>query len=233
MLNIFIDFLFFSRCSLCGDFENDNGICFKCFSNLEFINMACIKCQNPLLIFSNNINVCDKCLEGYDFYNQMICPLVYSKFLKHYILNFKNNNVIYLSNLFAKLIYNKSKSFISSRSIIAPVPLFKDKLYKRGYNQSLVLAKAFANIANIPCYPDLILRVRDTKTQANKTAQERSINVKNAFELNVNYDISGKEIFIIDDIITTGSTIFECASVFKNTYVRDVFLLAIAKRVKL
>jgi len=57
--------------------------------------------------------------------------------------------------------------------------------------------------------------------------------VKNAFELNMKYEIAGKDVLIIDDIITTGSTIFESASVFKNSGVIDIFLLAIAKRVKL
>lgn len=229
------DYCFAKRCDLCGDFNDNNNLCFGCFANLEYLTLACKKCQQPLGFVGDGVDVCQSCIDKpLGFFEEMICPLIYNHFLKKYIVMFKNQNFLYLSDVLCRFLYNKAKASIRSNSLIAPVPLYRDRLFSRGYNQSLLLAKSFARFAGIPCVPDLFQRIRNTNSQANKTIAQREENVKGAFVFNkkYSYSIKNKDVLIIDDIITTGATIFECAKVLVDQTCDAVKLLAVGRRVK-
>lgn len=226
-----IDFLVAKHCPFCGEFNSDGHICVNCYSKLEFLSLACLKCQQPMNVYSENINVCPKCSLIDEFYNEMRCVLSYNVFLKKIILRLKNRDEIYLADILIKLLYIRSKDLVLPNAVIVPVPLFPSRIRKRGYNQSSFLAKKYAELANIEYIDDLLLRVKDTKTQAGKSAKERVSNVHDAFILNEKYNIHGKVVFIIDDIITTGATIFECARALKIVLPGSIYLLALGRRV--
>lgn len=93
---------------------------------------------------------------------------------------------------------------------IIPVPLFADRLQKRGYNQSYILSQQIEYAMQVPSEPDWLQRYRDTNQQVGLNAQERKENVKDAFI--ATSDVAGKSILLIDDVVTTGSTIEACAT---------------------
>ncbi len=95
-----------------------------------------------------------------------------------------------------------------SFDLIAYVPMDADKLKKRGYNQAKLLASALSQKINIPCI-EIFDKIRHNKTQHSLNAVDRVENVKNAFKIKI--DISGQKILLVDDIITTGATLCECA----------------------
>jgi ComF family protein len=90
---------------------------------------------------------------------------------------------------------------------IIPMPLYKDKLKTRGYNQSLIIAKEISNIINIPINSTAVIRHKNTFTQTNKCKRDRYKNLKNAFTVIDQNSIKGKHILMVDDVITTGATL--------------------------
>ena len=108
--------------------------------------------------------------------------------------------------------------------IIIPVPLNKRKERERGYNQSGCIARGISERNGIPMKEDIVTRSKYTSTQTHLNAEERKKNVADAFELNKNsIDVlKNKHILVVDDIITTGSTIQEVGKILKENGVKIV-----------
>ena len=116
--------------------------------------------------------------------------------------------------------------------IIIPVPLHPKKLIKRGYNQSYELAKGMAHIMKLPCRDTLLQRIVYTSTQTKKSRAERLTNVARAFRVTkkAKKHLQGKNILLVDDLITTGSTLKACAKALlqANVHTINVAVLATA-----
>ena len=103
--------------------------------------------------------------------------------------------------------------------MIVPVPLHPKRLKWRGYNQSEWIAKGLSRELGVPVRTDLVERVVETTTQTNKNAEERWTNVKGIFSLKQNVstqNLDGRHLLIVDDVITTGSTLMACAAAFSH-----------------
>jgi len=109
---------------------------------------------------------------------------------------------------------------------IVPVPLYKTRKRERGYNQSEEIAKALAKIIHIPVKSEHLLRIRSTLSQTKMSEKEREKNVRKAFSCPV--ILTGKNILLVDDVITTGSTIEACVKALKSAGAKvvDVFTIA-------
>jgi ComF family protein len=114
--------------------------------------------------------------------------------------------------------------------IICPVPLYKTKVRERGYNQSEYICSGINSILNIEQVNDLVIRIRHTKSQTHLKYFERLSNVKNAFEINEAYKnkVSGKNILLVDDVVTTGATINEVIKVLQNENIKEISAFTIA-----
>lgn len=107
---------------------------------------------------------------------------------------------------------------IKEFDFILPVPLYKTKLRERGYNQSEYICKGIVKYLNSELIPDPVQRVRHTSTQTKLNREERISNMKDAFMINERYKeiIFGKRIIVVDDVVTTGSTLNEVIKVLKD-----------------
>jgi len=123
-----------------------------------------------------------------------------------------------------------SDSNLSTGSLIVPVPLHRARQRERGYNQSELIAKTIANELQIRCVPHLLRRTRQTQTQTMFDAEGRARNIAGAFSSEDGFEseLGGKCILLIDDVITTGSTIKECAKVLKENGAAKVFAASAA-----
>jgi len=114
-------------------------------------------------------------------------------------------------------------------SIIIPVPLAKKRLRWRGYNQAEAIARELERIWLVPTTSDCLKRHKETKTQAELSKSERRENIKKAFTCENSALLKDKSIFLIDDVITTGATISECANVLLKNGAREVLGIAVAR----
>jgi ComF family protein len=105
----------------------------------------------------------------------------------------------------------KSTGWANEIDLIIPVPLHPAKEAKRGYNQSLLIARGIGDVLQKPVAADVLIRTRDTESQTRKTRTERVDNMTAAFRLDEQQQLAGKHILICDDVLTTGATIEACA----------------------
>ncbi len=113
--------------------------------------------------------------------------------------------------------------------LLIPVPLHKSKQRERGFNQSLLLAKSIAQNTKIPVGNKIINRVQKTKVQAKLNATQRMKNVNEAFMVADVDRIKNKSVILIDDVCTTGATLFACSDVLRRAGCSQVIALTLAK----
>jgi len=113
-------------------------------------------------------------------------------------------------------------------NLIIPIPLHHLKKAERGYNQSLYLAKGLSKELNINYKENVLKRRRYTESQTLKNISDREMNVRNAFAVRNKKSIKGKNILLVDDVITTGATISECAQQLLNNGAANVYAVSAA-----
>ncbi len=106
----------------------------------------------------------------------------------------------------------RESPFFKDIDLIVPVPLHPKKKIIRGYNQSEMFAEGLSESMNIPILADGLKRLEHSESQTKKHRKERSENVKEAFAVNRHKQLEGKHILLVDDVLTTGSTLETCAS---------------------
>lgn len=122
----------------------------------------------------------------------------------------------------------KSISRFAAADVIIPVPLHKKKERLRGFNQSAMFARGLSEGLGICCRPDGLLRLKNTGTQTRKSRFDRSGNVADVFVPGPDYDFQGKSIILVDDVITTGSTLTASAMALLSAGAERISIAAIA-----
>ena len=150
--------------------------------------------------------------------------------MKKIIGDLKYRDWTFLAKKFAKILHQKAKDEIDNSDLICAVPLHLKRLRKRKFNQSILIGR---NLSKTKFIPDLLWRVADTKPQVELKRQEREKNLKRAFLVNKKYrkSLNGKKVLLIDDVMTTGATLHNCAKALKKSGAKEVVVLTIAKTV--
>jgi competence protein ComFC len=228
----FLDFLFPRRCIICK--KLGSFICEDCFANLSFNTKSlCLVCDkqtfdsktHPKCKTKYTIDACFSAIS----YNKTARKLIYNFKYKPYLIELKN----FLSQLFYESLI-QNEEFIrylttNNQWIIVPIPLHKTKLKNRGYNQSEILAKELSKKFNFPTR-NILERIKNTKTQTGLEKEKRKHNVKGIFKSNFNIKKANLENFIlIDDVVTTGSTLLEAAKILKKEGAKNVIGLTLAR----
>ncbi|GAB4527373.1 MAG: hypothetical protein Fur0018_13000 [Anaerolineales bacterium] len=112
--------------------------------------------------------------------------------------------------------------------MILPVPLSAKRFRERGYNQAALFALPLALALEVQYRPQVIRRVRHTASQVNLSWRERQTNVAGAFTAE-SHQVAGRKVMLIDDVITTGATIFACASALMDAGAQAVYALSVAR----
>ena len=121
----------------------------------------------------------------------------------------------------------ENKQF-SNADYIVPVPLHKVRLRSRGYNQSELLSEKISEVTGISSMTGQLIRKRYTETQANLPINKRAKNVEGAFQIRDDKFFNKKSVILVDDVITTGSTILECIKVLNAVGAREVKAVTVA-----
>ena len=109
-----------------------------------------------------------------------------------------------------------AKGFFDGIDVIVPIPLAKNRLRERGYNQSMEIARGVSGITQIPVMADAVSRCRFNGSQTQMNRWQRNDNVADNFTLKDGGALRGKHILIVDDVVTTGATVVACANELKK-----------------
>lgn len=215
--------------------EQAHNICPDCWKGLHFISEPkCICCGYPFgLKMGIDYNVlgenrCGACQNVSRSFDQAISALRYDDDSRTMIIGFKHHDKLEYASYFAKLLNHAGAAFFKECDIIAPVPLHKKRLLKRRYNQSALISRILARELSLEHGPDLLIRTKNTPPQQGNI-KKRSKNVRGAFKVGPKQRqaVKGKNILLIDDVYTTGSTAENCAKALKKAGAEKVNVLTI------
>lgn len=219
----FFDALFPKRCASCGC--QGEWLCPPCSELLFFrANQDCLVCGKP----NTDGAKCHACGQE-AFTRRVMCAFSYRqdvavklvKLFKYDFVKSADKIIIYLLVDFLK-----QQECLDEDLLVMAVPLHAKRLRWRGYNQSAIMAEAVAKYFNLQYDNEILVRRKATKPQAKMEIGVRCSNVDGCFSVQSGYDLKGKRILLVDDVITTGATIEACASALKQAGARSVDALA-------
>jgi ComF family protein len=208
-------------------------VCSDCLNTPQPLDAEyyCVSCHTPFANrFPLNENgVCNLCAAGMRGFDQAYSFGFDEGSLRKLIHLFKYYGIKPLAKRLAVLLCRALPDDGAERfDVVVPMPLHWRRRWKRGFNQSEILARLVAKDRVIPMI-DAVKRVRATATQAGLTNSKRRKNVAGAFRVVRKSRIEGKRILLIDDVMTTGSTAAACASALKRAGARSITLLTLAR----
>ena len=205
-------------------------ICPECFKELDFITPPqCAACGMPFEFDMWAGSLCGACLRKLPRYDMARACFVYNEASKKLILPFKHGDRMELTPLLVKLLEQTGRDVIQESDVVIPVPLHRLRLMKRKYNQAALLAQKIARKHRKTYLPDTLIRTKHTASQGHLHAHQRRRNVAGAFALKDARKVRGKNVLLIDDVMTSGATADECAKVLKKTGARKVMVLTVAR----
>ena len=218
---IIANYLFPAVCLLCGgQGEKSQDLCPSCKQNL-ILNQYCCDCCGAIFDHSApHQAICGHCQHHPPYFDKVYAPYIYQSAMRYLLLQLKFQHRYQVSRLLGFLLSEHLKQFASLPDYLIAVPLHRSRYRQRGFNQSLEIAKVIAKQLNIPIDYHSCVRHIKTKQQSLLPLKQRSKNINNAFRVKKNLNI--QHIALIDDVMTTGSTVNELAGVLKQAGVSKV-----------
>lgn len=223
--------LFPSYCVLCGQPTYPQfNICNPCHTELPILPHHCQQCAQ--LLPSYEAERCGSCLKTTPPFDRIYALFAYDEPIAQWIVQLKFKGQLQYAQCFAELfleriqpIWYRNKAL---PQIIIPIPLHRDRLRERGFNQAVEIAKPLAKRLKIHLDLNSIVRHKATLPQSGLRALERENNVANAFVCN--RDFSHLSIAVLDDVITTGHTIRAFCSLLKKKGAKNIDVWCCARR---
>ena len=215
-------------CILCNSLSDQRiDLCSYYFNNLPFYPTSCIKCGKPITKIASQ---CGQCLKSPPQFNNTHILFQYkppiTKLLKRLKFNQNLTNAKVLGELLAKYVAIKYAN-LKFPNVLLPIPLHPKRIKQRGFNQTIELARPIAKLLKIPIEYKFCHRVRETLPQTMLPAHARRKNLQNAFYINAN--LTGMHIAVIEDVITTGSTIKSFCQALKQAGAHKIDIWCIAR----
>lgn len=207
--------LFPGHCLLCN---RPSGraldLCADCETDLPFNKPACQRCALPLPAAAPANPFCGHCQANPPPFQIAVVPLRYEFPVDRLVNAFKHRGAFSRGALLAELLLRELQGRSDLPQLIAPVPLHWRRQFKRGFNQAGWLARYLGQRLDIPVEHRLFSRLRHTDQQQGQSRKQRLANLKQAFCLN--RVATGKTIALVDDVMTTGSTVQSLAKLLEG-----------------
>jgi len=214
-IDIIQDYLLPPTCILCGNpGYRSRDICHSCYAHLPRNNQCCYRCAEILETPATTPVLCGRCLSRHPAFDETYAPFIHQGAIRHLIGTLKFGANYKNARLLGMLLSDHLQQTAERPELILPVPLYKSRYRERGFNQAIEIARTVGKELQIPLDITSCRRHRDTPHQTQLPAQKRRKNLKNAFS--VIKPIHARHIAILDDVMTTGSTVHELAYVLKK-----------------
>jgi len=207
-------------------------VCLDCWTKIKRnLPPFCRRCGRHLEGDSLAKGICAGCIRRPLYFDRAYSPCIYEGVIKELIQEFKYNGKDYLGRVLGRLLVE----FIGEYSLpievvdwIVPIPLHTVRLREREFNQANILGQYIAKACNKRILDNALVRNRHTKPQAELEGRERRENVKGIFSVKEKTSVKGRNVLLVDDVLTTGATSSEAACVLKEAGAQIVFALTLA-----
>ena len=214
------------------------GLCLGCDHNLNPGQYFCSACITELKIINNPCwlcglenrtsgNYCAACLHGPPGWQKLIAPLSYQGLVRDLLIQLKFAESLHLANSLVSSVIHRFQPGKPAPEVLLPVPLHRNRLLSRGYNQALEIAQTLSYLLDLPVDTHALCRARDTDSQSGLSASQRQKNIRNAFVYQPARPWS--HVAVVDDIITTGSTAGEITKTLHSGGVQCVEIWGLAR----
>ncbi|MFT5769975.1 MAG: ComF family protein [Lysobacterales bacterium] len=229
MVDSIIDGILPWRCVVCGLSCTGSGICMTCKAALPWNDKACSSCALPLP--SVDDLHCGACLKKPPILDAVFCPLLFKFPVDRLVHKFKFQRQLASGAVLGRILIERLQLEQRSRpDLLLAVPMHRIRFVQRGFNQSFELARQIGKAMNVPVAVCDLQRHRHTPAQSGLDARSRRKNLKGAFRWR-GKPLPGMNIALVDDVMTTGSTLNECAKVLKHAGAQKVSAWAVARAV--
>ncbi len=199
------------RCICCGEaVGTDYGLCGPCWRETRFITgLVCDCCGTPLPGEGDGSPIlCDDCLAAPRPWDRGRAAFVYGGTGRQLVLALKHGDRLDLVPPLGAMLSRAVQPILVPGMVVAPVPLHRNRLIRRMFNQSALLAQNLARRERLACLPDLFVRTRATASQEGLGRQERFCNLEGAIRVRPRHypHIAGQHLLLVDDVLTSGAT---------------------------
>lgn len=223
-------------CLLCRAPATETGLCAACLEDLQSLRLpepACSHCALPL---TSATALCGHCLRLPPAFSLCVAPFCYYYPLDHLIARFKYNGCSASARLLSGLFCQHLEDFYRRSSLplpqlVLPTPLHWRRHLERGFNQSELLARRAARALGLECPGRLLRRTRATRPQQALSRRDRGANVKGAFAVSRRgrARLAGRRVALVDDVVTSATTVREIARVLMVAGAAEVHVWALAR----
>jgi ComF family protein len=211
-------------------------VCSECLDSIEpLAGDRCLLCGERLFSgFAQTL--CGECIKERPAFERASAYGSYTDGLRELIHLLKYDHVLpaakVLGRMLLEAVFDLAHEFGEQPPIVVPVPLHANKLKQRGFNQSELVAKAMVKgfDRELELAPELLVRKRETDSQTGLTRQQRIANLRGAFR--ATSEIAERDILLVDDVFTTGTTVSECARVLRRAGAHRVWVATVARVLK-
>jgi ComF family protein len=222
-------FLYPSSCVLCGaKGVGDRELCADCFAELSWNRHPCLRCAVPLPPDADT-PLCGECIKSLPSWDEAKSPLAYGFPVDKLVQRFKFEGDLATGRLLGGLLADYLAAGAHKPDCIVPVPLHPSRLKERGFNQAVELARPLSKRLKVKIRLDLCARTRATEVQSKLDAAERRKNLKGAFA--VRESVQGMHLALLDDVVTTGTTMEELSRVLRDAGARRITVWSVCRAV--
>lgn len=228
------DFFFPRACLGCGG-PPDVGfkyLCWDCLAGTEWLQPPmCSRCGEPVAGRVDRGYECYLCGAVKRYFDLARSAARYDGVVAEAMQTLKYSRGLWMADDLASFLLACVEAHydVAEFDGLVPVPLYATRRRARGFNQAETLAQRLGRHLDKPVMRGVLLRIRHTPSQTNLTARQRTSNVKDAFTTRKNHQLQGRKLLLLDDIMTTGATVSECALMLKKGGAARVDVVTVAR----
>ncbi len=232
-----IQFFLPPQCPCCEKFleEGEQGFCSSCLLQIRWIESPfCTVCGVPFISSEAGNHPCGGCLTHRKYFTMARALGAYEGSLQEAIHRWKYEGKTYLTPFFAEWMTEGLNRYWDSDAfdLLIPVPLHRQRLRERGFNQVLLLVKEISSRTGIPYRKTILQKKKPTIPQVTLSGLERERGLRGAFHAVDKEELTGKSVLLVDDVYTTGATVNECSKMLRRGGAKRVDVLTLAHAIK-